>query len=55
MKTYRATVQISATTFAHISINADDMKSAVKKACERGMLISIHPSSVERTTEYTYR
>ena len=55
MKTFRATIQISATTFVHFSLNADNMKSAIMKASERGMVISIHPSSVERATEYTIK
>ena len=52
MKTYRITIQISATTFAHISINANNMKEALNKASERGMAISIHPTSSFRKTEY---
>jgi len=52
MKTYRVTIQISATTFAHISINADNMKDALNKASQRGMAISAHPASTFRKTEY---
>jgi hypothetical protein len=52
MKTYRVTIQISATTFAHISINADNMKEALNKASQRGMAISVHPASSFRKTEY---
>jgi lactam utilization protein B len=52
MKTYRVTIQISATTFAHISINADSMKDALDKASQRGMAIAAHPSFTFRKTEY---
>jgi len=55
MKTYRMTIQISATTFAHISIEADNMKEAMNKASQRGMVISAHPSSTFRKTEYLYK
>lgn len=52
MKTYRVTIQISATTFAHISVNADSMKDALNKASQRGMAIAAHPSSTFKKTEY---
>jgi len=52
MKTYRLTIQISANTFAHISIDADSIKKAISKASERGMVIAAHPSGTFRKTEY---
>jgi hypothetical protein len=55
MKTYRLTIQISAKTFAHISIIAENIKEAMNKASQRGMVISAHPSNFFRETEYLYK